>query len=380
MRERGIAMIAAKGLEDVIAGTSSISDVNGQTGQLIYRGYDIDDLARYATFDEVIYLLWFGKLPNKNEYQQLREQLVANRELPVQVMKLLFDLPPRANPMHLLRTVVSALALYDPDASDNSPDANLRKAMRLTARIPTIITSIERIRSGELPLKNNPELSHAANYLYTLTGNIPEDLCVRAMDVALILQADHEFNASTFTARVVTSTLSDMYSAVVGAIGALAGPLHGGANERVMRMLIEIRDPARAEEYVKGLLMQKQRVMGFGHRVYKTEDPRAKHLKRLSRELGERQGNLRWYAISEKVEEVMLREKGLYCNVDFYSASVQYMLGIPIDMFTPLFASSRIVGWTAHIMEQMGDNRLIRPRAEYVGPRNLRWVPMEERE
>ncbi len=380
MRERGIAMIAAKGLEDVIAGTSSISDVNGQTGQLIYRGYDIDDLARYATFEEVIYLLWFGKLPNKNEYQQLREQLVANRELPVQVMKLLFDLPPRANPMHLLRTVVSALALYDPDASDNSPDANLRKAMRLTARIPTIITSIERIRSGELPLKNNPELSHAANYLYTLTGNIPEDLCVRAMDVALILQADHEFNASTFTARVVTSTLSDMYSAVVGAIGALAGPLHGGANERVMRMLIEIRDPARAEEYVKGLLMQKQRVMGFGHRVYKTEDPRAKHLKRLSRELGERQGNLRWYAISEKVEEVMLREKGLYCNVDFYSASVQYMLGIPIDMFTPLFASSRIVGWTAHIMEQMGDNRLIRPRAEYVGPRNLRWVPMEERE
>jgi len=373
-------MIAAKGLEDVIAGTSSICDVNGQTGQLIYRGYDIDDLARYATFEEVAYLLWYGKLPNKAEYEQLREQLVANRELPVQVMKLLFDLPPRANPMHLLRTVVSALALYDPDAGDNSPDANLRKAIRLTARIPTIITSIERIRSGELPLKNNPELSHAANYLYTLKGTIPDELSVRAMDVALILQADHEFNASTFTARVITSTLSDMYSAVVGAIGALAGPLHGGANERVMRMLIDIGEPSRAEDYVKGLLMQKQRVMGFGHRVYKTEDPRAKHLKRLSRELGERQGNLKWYLISEKVEEVMLREKGLYCNVDFYSASVQYMLGIPIDMFTPLFASSRIVGWTAHIMEQMADNRLIRPRAEYVGARDLPWVPMEERE
>jgi citrate synthase len=373
-------MIAAKGLEDVIAGVSSICDVNGQTGQLIYRGYDIDDLAQYATFEEVIHLLWYGKLPNKAEYEQLREQLVANRELPAQVMKLLFDLPPHANPMHLLRTAVSALALYDPDASDNSPDANLRKAIRLTARIPTIITSIERIRNGELPLKNNPELSHAANYLYTLKGAIPDDLSVRAMDVALILQADHEFNASTFAARVITSTLSDMYSAVVGAIGALAGPLHGGANERVMRMLIDIGDVSRAEDYVKGLLMQKQRVMGFGHRVYKTEDPRAKHLKRLSRELGERQGNLRWYLISEKVEEVMLREKGLYCNVDFYSASVQYMLGIPIDMFTPLFASSRIVGWTAHIMEQMADNRLIRPRAEYVGPRNLTWVPMEERE
>jgi len=373
-------MIAAKGLEDVIAGTSAISDVNGSTGKLLYRGYDIDDLAEHATFEEVIYLLWYGKLPNRTEYEQLREQLVANRELPAQVMKLLFDLPPRANPMHLLRTVVSALAVYDPDSSDNSPDANLRKAMRLTARIPTIITSIERIRSGDLPLKSKPELSHAANFLYTLTGTEPDELSVRAMDVALILQADHEFNASTFTARVITSTLSDMYSAVVGAIGALAGTLHGGANERVMRMLIDIGTPDRAEEYIKGLLIQKQRVMGFGHRVYKTDDPRAKHLKRLSRELGERQGNLRWYQISEKVEEIMRREKGLYCNVDFYSASVQYMLGIPIDMFTPLFASSRVVGWTAHIMEQMEDNRLIRPRAEYIGPRDLKWVPMEQRE
>lgn len=372
-------MIAAKGLEDIIAGTSSISDVNGQTGQLIYRGYDIDDLAEHATFEEVIYLLWFGKLPNKKESEQLHEQLVANRELPVPVMKLLFDLPPRADPMHLLRTVVSALALYDPDANDSSPDANLRKAIRLTARIPTIITSIERIRSGELPLKSNPELSHAANYLYTLQGTVPDSLNTKAMDVALILQADHEFNASTFTARVVTSTLSDIYSSVVGAIGALAGPLHGGANERVMRMLIEIGQPEHAEEYIKGLLMQKQRVMGFGHRVYKTADPRTKHLKRLSRELGERCGNLRWYLISEKVEEVMLREKGMYCNVDFYSASVQYMLGIPIDMFTPLFASSRVVGWTAHVMEQMADNRLIRPRAEYAGLRGLQWVPIEER-
>ncbi|MGQ9789355.1 MAG: citrate/2-methylcitrate synthase [Armatimonadota bacterium] len=373
-------MIAAKGLEDVIAGTSSICDVNGQTGQLIYRGYDIDDLARYATFEEVAYLLWFGKLPNKSEYQQLCEQLSANRELPEQIIKLLYDLPMRANPMHLLRTAVSALALYDPDVSDNSPDANLRKAIRLTASIPTIITTIERVRQGKQPVKSKPELSHAANYLYTLKGTMPDELDVRAMDVALILQADHEFNASTFTARVITSTLSDIYSAVVGAIGALAGPLHGGANERVMRMLIDIGEPDRAEDYVKGLLMQKQRVMGFGHRVYKTEDPRAKHLKRLSRELGEREGNLRWYLISEKVEEVMLREKGLYCNVDFYSASVQYMLGIPIDMFTPLFASSRIAGWTAHIMEQMADNRLIRPRAEYVGPRNLPWVPIEQRE
>lgn len=373
-------MIAAKGLEDVIAGASSICDVNGQTGQLIYRGYDIDDLARYATFEEVAYLLWFGKLPNKSEYQQLCEQLSANRELPEQIIKLLSDLPMRANPMHLLRTAVSALALYDPDVSDNSPDANLRKAIRLTARIPTIITTIERVRQGKQPVKSKPELSHAANYLYTLKGTMPDELDVRAMDVVLILQADHEFNASTFTARVITSTLSDIYSAVVGAIGALAGPLHGGANERVMRMLIDIGEPDRAEDYVKGLLMQKQRVMGFGHRVYKTEDPRAKHLKRLSRELGEREGNLQWYLISEKVEEVMLREKGLYCNVDFYSASVQYMLGIPIDMFTPLFASSRILGWTAHIMEQMADNRLIRPRAEYVGPRNLPWVPMEQRE
>lgn len=373
-------MIAAKGLEDIIAGTSAISDVNGETGQLIYRGYDIDDLAEHATFEEVIYLLWHGDLPNKAEYERLCQQLIENRELPAQVMKLLFDIPPRANPMSVLRTIISTLALYDPDASDDSPDANMRKAIRLTARIPTVITSIERIRIGELPLKSRNDLCHASNYLYMLTGREPDELSTRAMNMALILQADHEFNASTFTARVITSTLSDMYSAVVGAIGALAGPLHGGANERVMRMLIDIGTPEHAEEYIKGLLLQKQRVMGFGHRVYKADDPRVKHLKRLSRELGERQGNLTWYLISEKVEEVVRREKGLYCNVDFYSASVQYMLGIPVDMFTPLFASSRVVGWTAHVMEQLHDNRLIRPRAEYTGKRGLKWVPMHERQ
>ncbi|MDR5695956.1 MAG: citrate synthase [Armatimonadota bacterium] len=367
------------GLEGVVAATSTICFIDGKEGRLLYRGYDIADLAEKATFEEVCYLLWYGELPTGSQLQALREQLNASRALPEEILTLLRLFPKEAAPMDILRTAVSALGVIDPQASENSAEANLNKAIRLTAQIPAIIAAFDRIRRGEEPIPPREELAHAANFLYMLKGKESDPLSARAFDVALILHADHELNASTFSGRVTASTLSDMHSAVTSAIGTLKGPLHGGANEQVMKMLLEIATPERTEAYVMGMLAQKRRIPGFGHRVYRTEDPRAKFLRRLSRDLGEQAGELKWWEITRKVEEIAFREKGLYPNVDLYSASTYFYMGIPMDLFTPIFAISRISGWTAHILEQYADNRLIRPLSEYVGPTRREFIPLEQR-
>ncbi len=367
------------GLEDVVAGVSSICFIDGREGRLVYRGYDINDLANHSTFEEAAFLLWHGRLPNRAELEALKAQMVAARELPAEVWRTLQSLPKGSGPMDVLRTAVSALGCADPDAKDNSPEANLRKSIRLTSQFATIVAGWEHLRQGADPVPPDPALSHAANFLYMLKGQRPDEDTARAMDISLILHADHELNASTFTARVIASTLSDVHSAVTGAVGALKGPLHGGANVNVMKMLLEIGDPDRAVEWVHGALAEKRRIPGFGHRVYKTYDPRALILRELSRKMGEKAGDLRWFEISRVVEEIVIRERGIYPNVDFFSGSMYYSMGIPIDLYTPIFAVSRISGWTAHILEQLADNRLIRPRAEYVGPERLEYVPLERR-
>lgn len=373
------ANVAKAGLEGIVAAQSSISDVNGEEGKLIYAGYDIHDLAQHATFEEVIYLLWNGKLPTASELGALKSQLNNEAGLPAEIIQLIRLLPKTANPMDMLRTVVSALGLYDPDGPDNSLEANLRKAVRLTAKFPIIVTTFQRVRNGQEPVQPREGLSLAANFLYTLNGEQPDKIATRTMDVAFVLHADHELNASTFAARVTAATLSDMYSAIVSAIGTLKGPLHGGANEGVIKNLLEIGSVEGVEQWVKDALAKKKKIMGFGHRVYRTVDPRAIHLAEMSRQLGERTGETKWYEMSTKMEEVVKREKHLNANVDFYSASTYYALGIPTDLFTPIFACSRISGWTAHVLEQFRTNRLIRPRAEYVGPRGLKYVPIEQR-
>lgn len=367
------------GLEDVVANTSEICDVNGQEGRLSYWGYDIRDLAAGATFEEVVYLLWHGELPDARQLEELKSQLAAERPLPEPIVALLREFPQGATPMDVLRTAVSALAMYDPDGADNSREANVRKSARLTARIPTIVGTYQRLRTGQEPVTPNPALGIAANLLYMLQGQEPDPETAHALDVALILHADHELNASTFAARVAAATLTDMYGAITAAIATLAGPLHGGANQRVMEMLQEIGTPDRAQSYVKEALAARKRIMGFGHRVYRTDDPRATILRVLSRQLGERAGDTRWYEISEGIVGVVKQEKGLYPNVDFYSASAYHSMGIPHDLFTPIFACSRISGWTAHVLEQLANNRLIRPRAEYVGPRNRTFVALDRR-
>lgn len=374
------ANVAKAGLEGIVAAQSSISDVNGIEGKLIYAGYDIHDLAQHATFEEVVYLLWNGKLPTAGELDGLKAQLNAETDLPAEIIELIRLLPKSANPMDMLRTVVSALGVYDPESADNSLQANARKAIRLTAKFPIIVTTFQRVRNGLEPVHPHPELSLAGNFLYTLNGKEPDDIATRTMDVAFVLHADHELNASTFAARVTAATMSDMYSAIASAIGTLKGPLHGGANEGVIKYLLEIGSVDAVEAWVKDAFAQKKKIMGFGHRVYRTVDPRATHLVEMSRQLGERTGETKWYEMSRKMEEVVKREKNLNANVDFYSASTYYALGIPTDLFTPIFACSRISGWTAHILEQFKNNRLIRPRAEYVGPRGLKYVPIEERD
>lgn len=373
------ANVAKAGLEGIVAAQSSISDVNGEEGKLIYGGYDIHDLAQHATFEEVIYLLWNGKLPTSAELAALKSQLNAEAGLPAETIELIRTLPKTANPMDMLRTVVSALGIADPDGADNSIEANERKAVRLTAKFPIIVTTFQRVRNGQQPVHPRSDLSIAGNFLYTLTGEAADEIATRTMDVAFILHADHELNASTFAARVTAATLSDMYSAVVSAIGTLKGPLHGGANEGVIKNLLEIGSVDAVEAWVKDAFAKKKKIMGFGHRVYRTVDPRATHLVEMSRKLGERTGETKWYEMSRKMEEVVGREKHLNANVDFYSASTYYALGIPTDLFTPIFACSRISGWTAHVLEQYRNNRLIRPRAEYIGPRGLKYVPIEER-
>jgi 2-methylcitrate synthase len=368
------------GLEDVIAGESGICYIDGMKGILAYRGYNIHELATNSTFEETCHLLWFGRLPNAAELADTSKKLTASRNVPQQVIDAMKALPKKALPMEVLRTSVSMLSMYDPEAEDMSAEANLRKAIRLTAQTATLVTAFHRIRSGNEVVAPRPDLSHAANFAYMLNGTPPNETITKALDIALILHADHEWNASTFAARVTAATLSDIYSSVTSAIGALKGPLHGGANEAAMRMLLQIGEPAKVDEFVHNLFAQKKKIPGFGHRVYHTEDPRATHLRRMSKEACERAGQAQWYEMSIHIEDIVKREKKLNPNVDFYSASTYYVSGMPIDLFTPFFAVSRMSGWTAHILEQYSNNRLIRPRAEYIGPApDLKWVPLAAR-
>jgi citrate synthase len=358
------------GLEDVVATSSAICYLDGDRGVLAYCGYDIHDLARLATFEEVCYLLWHRRLPTRAELGDLQSQMASARPLPDAIVRLMRSLPP-VDGMDALRTLTSALAHYDAEVDESSPAAQYRKAVRLTAQVGTIVATWGRLRAGGGAIDPDPVLGHAANFLYMLTGERPNATAIRAFDVALTLHADHELNASTFAGRVAAATLTDLYSAVVGAIGALKGPLHGGANAEVMKMLLELGPDAtgeRVDDVIRGKLARKEKIPGFGHRVYRTEDPRATHLRRMSQELGKRAGSTAWYDMSERIEALVKSEKKLNPNVDFYSASTYYTLGIPIDLYTPIFAVSRMSGWTAHILEQYANNRLIRPRADYVGP------------
>ena len=371
------------GLRGVAAASSSVSDVNAEKGVLVYQGYNIHDLATRSTFEEVVFLLWNRRLPKRAELDELRRSLAASYELRWEIVELIKGMcarvPSGFDPMNALRTVVSAMAMFDEESRDLSREASIRVATRLTARFPTIVATMERARNDLDPIPPKPEVNIATNFLYMLKGKMPDEHDAKVFDACLVLHADHEFNASTFAARVVAGTLADMYAAVTGAIAALSGPLHGGANTNVMKMLLEIGEIENTEGYIKRALAEKRKIMGFGHPVYRTEDPRATHLRQFSKEMGERAGNTKWYEISRRLEEVMLREKGLRPNVDFYSASTYYVMGIPLDLYTPIFAVSRISGWTGHILEQYADNKLIRPRAEYVGPRDVEYVPIEKR-
>ena len=371
----------AKGLEGIVATNSSICYIDGDRGVLAYRGIDIHELADHSNFEETCYLLWFGRLPNRNELATLREQLAQERRIDPAIIEFLRTIPKSALPMDVLRTAVSALAFYDADDKKNDHDANIRKAIRLTSQIAMIVAAYDRIRKGQPVVEADRSLSHAANFLLQLNGTKPSATAERALDIALILHADHELNASTFAARVTAATLSDMHSAITSAIGALKGPLHGGANEAVFRILNAIAEQkSEPVPYVRHMLAQKKKVPGFGHRVYHTEDPRATHLRKMSKDLCQSSGQPQWYDMSEKIENFVKAEKKLNANVDFYSASTYHILGIDEDLFTPVFAVSRISGWAAHVIEQLDDNRLIRPRAEYVGPDYPnRYVPIDRR-
>ena len=372
--------IAPRGLEGIVAANSSICYIDGDAGVLAYRGIDIHELAEKSTFEETCYLLWFGKLPTRAELADLNKKLAAERKMDPGIFQLLREVPRTALPMEVLRTAVSALSFYDPDAEKVDHASNVAKSIRLTSQIAMIVAGYDRIRKGKAVVDPDPSLSHAANFLLMLNGEKPSATAERALDVALILHADHEFNASTFAARVTAATLADMHSAITSGLGALKGPLHGGANEAVMRMLFDIDKKGEdAVEYVKNLLAAKKKISGFGHRVYHTEDPRATHLRQMSHDLGQ-SANPKWYEMSAKIEQYIKRDKHLNANVDFYSASTYTTLGIDVDLFTPIFAVSRISGWTAHVIEQHDDNRLIRPRAEYIGPAYPnRYIPIDQR-
>ena len=376
-----MSTVGKAGLEDVVVSTSDICFIDGREGRLVYRGYDVDDLAAQSSFEEVVYLLWHGALPTRKEYETFVKTLssTASRKLPPQFVALLRALPKKTTPMEVLRTGVSALSAWDPDAGDNSREASVRKAMRLTAQMPTLVAAWERIRRGKPLMTPNPKLSLSANFLYMMSGKKPTELAIKTFDVALILHADHEFNASTFAARVTAATMSDMHSAITSAIGALKGPLHGGANEQVMLMADKIKDPAKAEAWIRKAIADKARIMGFGHRVYRVEDPRAKHLRRLATELGRQVGDESKVQILNTVARVVTEEKKIYPNVDLYSGAGYAAMGIPTDQFTPIFAMSRVAGWAAHVLEQHGNNRLIRPRAEYTGSTRATYVPIAQR-
>jgi citrate synthase len=361
--------VVGKGLAGIVAANSGICWIDGDAGVLAYRGIDIHELAEKSTFEECTYLLWFGRLPRRTELDEFSKRLSDGRQLDPHIIDLLRSFPPSATPMEVLRTAVSALSFYDPDESNNEHDANVSKSFRLTSQIAMLVAAYDRLRKGKTVVEPDQSLSHAANFLWMLNREKPSATATRTFDVALILHADHELNASTFAARVIAATLSDIHSAITGAIGALKGPLHGGANEAVMRMLFAIdKEGVDPVDYVAKLLAQKKKISGFGHRVYHTEDPRATHLRKMSEELGESSGNAKWFKMSRAIEKYVLAEKKLNANVDFYSASTYTMLGIDLDLFTPIFAVSRIAGWAAHVIEQLDDNRLIRPRAEYIGP------------
>lgn len=373
--------VVSKGLEGIVAANSGICWIDGEAGVLAYRGIDIHELAEKSSFEETTYLLWNGMLPNQLALREFSTQLALARSVDKRIVELMRNFPTSATPMEVLRTAVSALSFYDADEKDNSHDANVRKAYNLTAQIAMIVAIYDRMRKGKEIVPPDRSLSHAANFLWMLNGVKPSETATRTLDIALILHADHELNASTFAARVIAATLSDIHSAITGAIGALKGPLHGGANEGVMRLLYAI-DKAGADpvEYVKGMLAAKQKISGFGHRVYKTEDPRATHLRRMSEQLGKDAGQPKWFEMSRAIELYINQDKKLNANVDFYSASTYATLGIDIDLYTPIFAVSRIAGWAAHVIEQLDDNRLIRPRAEYIGPEYPQhWVPVGER-
>jgi len=370
---------ATAGLRGVVAAQSAIGDVNGEQGILIYQGYDIHDLAENSTFEEVIYLLWNGRLPKSDELAEIKAQFQANYEIPAEVLEMLRTFPKDADPMDVLRTAVSSLDFYDKKGHATDRENAVNTAIKLTAQMGTIVTAWERIRTSKDVVAPDKSLSIAENFLYMLRGEKAEADEAHIFDVALILHADHELNASTFTTRVVAGTLADMYGAVTAGIAALAGPLHGGANTNVMKMLKEIGSEDKIDTWLDKALEEKRKIMGIGHAVYKTEDPRATWLRKFSKQLGEKKGDMKWFNMSQKIEKAMLEKKGMYPNVDFYSASAYYLMDIPLDQYTPIFAVSRISGWTGHILEQYGNNKLIRPRAEYIGERDQKYTPIDER-
>jgi len=369
----------AKGLEGIVAAATRLSDVKGDIGQLIYCGYDINELAGKVSYEEVVHLLHHDHLPNRRELDELKGLLASKRELPKGVIEIIKTFPKDGPPMHAIRTAISALGCFDPEADNDSMDANRLKALRLIARIPVITAYFHRHRQGKGLVPPDPSLGEAANFLHMIDGEKPSAEKESTMDMCYVLHADHGMNASTFSARVTIATLSDMYSAITSAIGTLKGPLHGGANEGVIKMLQEIGSLDRVDAFVEECLAQKKKIMGIGHRVYKTLDPRAPHLKRMAQILSAKLGEPKWIQMSERIAELMLAKKNLHANVDFYSATVYYSLGIPIDLFTPIFAIARTTGWTAHVLEQLADNRLIRPQSTYTGPVGLKVAPIEQR-
>ena len=372
----------SKGLEGVIAALSSISAIDGKKGKLVYRGIPIEMLAKYSTYEETAYFLLYGELPTKDALEKFSAEMRELRELPPRVKECVIELPPDPHPMDILKVAVAHAALYDPDRNKYCRDGVMRKVIRIISQIPTMIAYYHRARTGQEIAPPDPELSHAANFLYMLHGKKPDEEEARIFDIALILHAEHGLNASTFAAMVTASTLSDINSAILSAIGALKGPLHGGANERVLNMLDEIGSPDKAEEYVLNALKEKRRIMGFGHRVYKTYDPRARILKEYAEYLSNKYNDRRYIEIGEKIEEIMIREvgkKGIFPNVDFFSGIVYHFLGIPRDLFTPVFVMARSVGWAAHVCEYTANNRIFRPRAYYIGPDYVEYVPIEKR-
>lgn len=371
--------VVLRGLEGVVAAETGISYVDGVHGRLYYQGYDIHDLADRVSFSETVFLLWYGRLPTKDENDKLRSEIVSDMRLPSQVVEMLKLNPPSSHPMAVVRNAVGMLGALDPDAENNSKESNGRKAKRLMAQIPTIIADLHRIRQGKSLVSPDPNFGIAENFIYMMRGVAPDPVEKKAMELLLVLHADHGLNASTFAARVISSTLSDMHSAMVGAVGALKGPLHGGANQKVMEMLLQIQNVDMVKAYVEGMLNNKQRIMGFGHRVYRTEDPRAKHLRQYSEMLCAKREQSHLYEISHRIESIVMESKGIYPNVDFYSATVQHALGIPPEYFTTIFVAARTAGWLAHIIEQYADNRLIRPTSKYTGELGIPFIPMEER-